>query len=241
MAPPISWDVHDVQNWLSEHAASVHGDQVVDPGRDLFEQGFDRYVHSLLRIHMSCHETHLAHSLSATFLRNRIIGALRGSPDSSVVAIAQQIPQNFVFQHPTLTALARAVSGLVRDDDSVLKPPSQEIEDLIKKYTSALPEHAPDTCDVSDRERVVLITGTTGNLGAHVLALLLRDEQTKRVHALNRGSGLMHRQRAVFDAAHLPFELLDNPKLVLHSVDFAKDDLSLPHEVINEVRHSLRV
>ena len=109
---------------------------------------------------------------------------------------------------------------------------------MIKKYTSALPEHAPDTRDTSSRERVVLVTGTTGSLGAHVLALLLRDDQTKRIHALNRGSGLVHRQRAAFSAAQLPFELLDNPKLVQHSVAFAKDDHSLPHEVIGEVRQS---
>ena len=185
------------------------------------------------------HKTNLVNSLSATFLRNRIIGALRESPDSSVVSIAQKITQNFVFQHPTLTSLAQAVSGLIRNDTSLLISPSQEIEEMIKKYTSALPEHAPDTRDTSSRERVVLVTGTTGSLGAHVLALLLRDDQTKRIHALNRGSGLVHRQRAAFSAAQLPFELLDSPKLVLHSVDFAKDDLSLPHEVIGEVRQSL--
>ena len=48
--PPVSWDVQDVRNWLLQHATSVHGDQAVDPERDLFEQGFDRYVDSLLQM-----------------------------------------------------------------------------------------------------------------------------------------------------------------------------------------------
>lgn len=174
-------------------------------------------------------------SLSATFLRNRIIGALRASSDSAVNAAAQHVPQNFVFQHPTLASLAKAVSGLVRSDEFIVQSPSEEIEAMIKKYTTVLPAHAPEPNIVHVVERVVLLTGTTGNLGAHVLALLLKDERTKRVYALNRGSDLRNRQRAAFDGAQLPVELLDQPKLVLLSVDYTQDGLGLPQDIVNEV------
>ncbi|TFY63083.1 hypothetical protein EVJ58_g3467 [Rhodofomes roseus] len=215
VAPPPSWDVKDVQSWLAEHAAGINDERVVDPDRDLFEQGFD--------------------SLSATFLRNRIIGTLRESSDDAINTTARHVPQNFIFQHPTLSSLAEAVAALVRSDDSVVQSPSEEIEATIEKYTALLPARAPEVATVGDGERVVLLTGTTGNLGAHVLALLLSEERTKRVYALNRGSGLMHRQRAAFDAAQLPLELLDHPKLTLLSVDYTRDDLGLSQDNANEV------
>lgn len=46
VAPPQSWEAQDVQQWLAQHAASIHAEKTADPDRDLFEQGFDRYVSS---------------------------------------------------------------------------------------------------------------------------------------------------------------------------------------------------
>ncbi|KZT70000.1 acetyl-CoA synthetase-like protein [Daedalea quercina L-15889] len=179
--------------------------------------------------------------LSATFLRNRIIGALRASPDSAVQATAREVPQNLVFQHPTLVSLARAVEAFVRADESLARSPAEDIEAMVKKYTVVLPARAPEASavDDSDGERVVLLTGTTGNLGAHVLALLLEDGRAKRVYALNRGSGLVHRQRAAFDAAQLPVELVSDSKLTLLSVDFAQESFNLPRDVVDEIQRTV--
>ncbi len=41
---PASWGVQDIQAWLKEQAASLDDDVSPDVSRDLFEQGFDRYV-----------------------------------------------------------------------------------------------------------------------------------------------------------------------------------------------------
>jgi hypothetical protein len=50
--------------------------------------------------------------------------------------------------------------------------------------------------------KVVLLTGTTGGLGANILASLIGDEAVSRVYALNRpskgGEGLGERQRGAF-------------------------------------------
>ncbi|TFY54704.1 hypothetical protein EVJ58_g8699 [Rhodofomes roseus] len=216
--PPSSWDVLDVQNWLAEHAASIHGGRAVTPEADMFEQGFD----------------------SATFIRNRIIGALRGSSDAAVNATARQVPQNFVFQYPTLASLARAVTGLMRSGQPVELSRSEEIGQMIRKYTALLPECAPDAgIENNNRERIILLTGTTGNLGAHVLALLLKDEGTQRVYAVNRGEDLVNRQRAAFNDAQLPLGLLDSPKLSLLSADFTEDSLGLPQEDIDDIRKTV--
>ncbi|GJE99114.1 hypothetical protein PsYK624_153600 [Phanerochaete sordida] len=61
---------------------------------------------------VECRHSH-THSLYATYLRNRIVGALRASPDGGVQQASFAISQNFIFEHPTLDELAHALSGLV--------------------------------------------------------------------------------------------------------------------------------
>lgn len=39
---PTSWTMEDVESWLMLHAVSVNAGKAVDPGTDLFAQGFDR-------------------------------------------------------------------------------------------------------------------------------------------------------------------------------------------------------
>ncbi|EKM50750.1 uncharacterized protein PHACADRAFT_153004 [Phanerochaete carnosa HHB-10118-sp] len=92
---PSSWTVPDIQTWLQEHASVlVNRRDVISPSQALFDQGFD--------------------SLHATFLRTRIINALRTDPQTNIFAL--HVSQNFVFEHPTLHDLAIAISILVEGD-----------------------------------------------------------------------------------------------------------------------------
>ncbi|EKM50758.1 uncharacterized protein PHACADRAFT_153008 [Phanerochaete carnosa HHB-10118-sp] len=93
--PPSSWSVPDIQAWLQEHASALaNRSDVISPSRDLFGQGFD--------------------SLNATFLRTRIINALRADPQTRIFAL--HVSQTFVFEHPTLHDLAIAIGVLVGED-----------------------------------------------------------------------------------------------------------------------------
>ncbi|KAI0942043.1 putative NRPS-like protein biosynthetic cluster [Taiwanofungus camphoratus] len=222
VAPPPSWDGPDVQSWLAEHAATINGGKVPIPAGDLFEQGFD--------------------SLSATYLRNRIIGTLRTSADANVAAAVQRVPQNFIFMHPTLAALTQAVVRLVHpgaNDTPAAQAlsPAAEIEAMIEKYTALLPPAPAASAEKRGAGAVVLLTGSTGALGAHILALLLADARVRRVYALNRGARLAERQKAAFDAAELPADV--GPKLVLLSGDFGREDLGLGPGVLDELRASV--
>ncbi|KAH9946535.1 hypothetical protein B0H21DRAFT_822721 [Amylocystis lapponica] len=219
--PPPSWTEAAVEAWLAEHAASIIDKKISIPTVDLFEHGFD--------------------SLSATFLRNRIIGALRSSADVDAKAAAPHVQPDFIFTHPTLAALAGAISSLVRDGGSAAvagKTPVADMEALIAQYTALLP--AAFTVPVPKRDgAVVLITGTTGSLGSNVLAVLLADPRVMRVYALNRGVELVDRQRAVFAHAQLPVELLDSSKLRLLSGEILREDLGLQSTVLDEIRASV--
>ncbi|EKM48543.1 uncharacterized protein PHACADRAFT_214756 [Phanerochaete carnosa HHB-10118-sp] len=93
--PPSSWTVPDIQAWLLEHISVIsNGRDVISPSKELFDQGFD--------------------SLHATFLRTRIINALRADPQTNIFAL--HVSQNFVFEHPTLHGLAIAISVLIGED-----------------------------------------------------------------------------------------------------------------------------
>ncbi|KAH9834506.1 uncharacterized protein C8Q71DRAFT_849351 [Rhodofomes roseus] len=95
-------------------------------------------------------------------------------------------------------------------------------------YTAWLPARAPEArVEDNDPERVILLTGTTGNLSAHVLALLLKDERTKRVYS------------AAFDAAALPVGLLDSSKLLLLSANLTRDNLGLPQDILDDIRSTV--
>ncbi|KZT04547.1 acetyl-CoA synthetase-like protein [Laetiporus sulphureus 93-53] len=220
VAPPPSWNVKDIQAWLALHAAAINGDKMPKPERDLFEQGFD--------------------SLSSTFLRNRIIGALRESSDPAVNSAAQHVSPNFIFQHPTLVALAAAVAKLVRPGATVAThSPAEEIDLMIAKYTAKLPPAPTSRSNKAKDGLVVLLSGTTGSLGAHILELLLSDSRVKRIYALNRGSDLPTRQRAAFESAGLKTELLSKPNVVYLSGDFGREDIGLAQSVLAELSASV--
>ncbi|GBE84591.1 acetyl-CoA synthetase-like protein [Sparassis crispa] len=223
IVPPSHWTVPVVQAWMVEHVSQLSGGIAPTPTTDLFEHGFD--------------------SLSATFLRNRIIGALRSSHEPAANAAALHVHSNFVFNHPSLVELSAAVVALVHPSHdnastSTADESAADIEALIAKYTAVLPEPTPAGAK-RERGKVVLITGTTGALGAHILALVLANPALQHVYALNRGIGVAERQRAAFEAALLPVKLLSDSKLTLLEGNIMREDLGLESAMLDEVRSSV--
>ncbi|KAH9951150.1 hypothetical protein B0H21DRAFT_855734, partial [Amylocystis lapponica] len=213
--PPPSWSAPSVLMWLRTHAASLNRDVVPTPNEDIFEQGFD--------------------SLSATFLRNHIIGILRASSNHAANAAARLVTPNFVYSHPTLAGLADAVAGLVESGSVGAKLTHvEQMEAVIAKYTARLPRTVSKIARY-DKNLIVVLTGSTGALGSHLLADLLEDARVDRVYALNRGTGLSERQRRAFDNAQLPVELLESSKLVLLEADFTQGHFGLENSVLHEI------
>ena len=186
---------------------------------------------------MHCGADHDARSLHATFLRNRIIGALRGSPDTTVQAAAANISQNFVFEHSTIQDLASAIADIaVTSSIAAEEDPVPAITSLIDQYSSNLPRVVAKTNSGDDI--VVLCTGTTGNVGSYILAALLSDNRIKRVYALNRltPTSTINRQNVAFEERDLPVELLASPKLVGLYGDITLGNFGLKKSVYDEVR-----
>ncbi|KAJ7360820.1 putative aminoadipate reductase [Mycena albidolilacea] len=220
--PPASWSSQDLEPWLETHASLV-ADREIRSGHDLFDQGFD--------------------SLNSTFLRHRIVGALK---NSGATAAAQNIPQNFVYAHPSIEQLATAIAALVRGGtDESADGPAALVKKMIEKYTEGFESvvaHSHKSA-ASSNGTVVFLTGSTGGLGSHILEILLSLPSTERVYAFNRKgrTPASERQRAAFIDRGLDVALLSSEKLVYLEGDTAKERLGLSLDVWTTLRNTLTV
>ncbi|KAJ3821631.1 putative aminoadipate reductase [Lentinula raphanica] len=222
--PPKSWTAVDVQSWLVAHITDITSNHIsVDPTHDLFEQGFDSLVSTILRLH--------------------IVGALRKFEDP---ALAREVPQSVVYSHPTVESLTRYILNLVNNrngDETSAQTRSQIIEEMIEKYSQGLEDPPPSPqIPYLNQTHHVLLTGSTGNLGAELLAGLLSNDSVHRVYALNRTSfksSILDRHRSRFENKGLDASLLASPKLVFLEGEVSSDNLGLEDSMFNELRRNL--
>lgn len=88
----------------------------------------------------------------------------------------KKLGQNVVFEYPSIASLSAHLhslrTGVVEEQTSV----EETMQDLIDKYSDFKPA----------RKQTVVLTGTTGSLGAHVLAQLVARADIETVHCLVR-------------------------------------------------------
>ncbi|KAG6896169.1 putative NRPS-like protein biosynthetic cluster, partial [Termitomyces sp. T32_za158] len=245
--PPITWDDEGVCAWLLEQAADIHSGKAFDVSRDLFDQGFDR---SVIPYNVYSNQSQfLWKSLSATILRRRIAGALRGSKDNSTIKAAENITQNTVYTYPSIEALTTFLVRLIANPVGYKggKNAKAEIEAMIEKYSADLESLPIPTSGAFTvpKNKVVLLTGSTGNLGSQILAELLLDPSVERVYALNRAAkssdSILERHTERFVDKALDLELLRSDRLIFVEGDTAIIRLGLSDELYNEIRNSVTI
>ena len=219
VVPPASWSLEGVEEWLVSQLADIQSSKKpISVTADLFEQGLD--------------------SLGATILRHRVVGALQGSkaPNS-----ARLVTYSTIYENSTISKLAHFIVGTVSNSDRLTSTTSKadEIERMIKQFSSAeLTSTKWDT--VADKgDVVVLITGTTGNLGAQLVDVFLRDGRVTKVYTLNRPSGggknVKARHEERFIDKGLDVGQLFDERLVFLEGDASSINLGLSNEIFQEV------
>ncbi|KAJ7063875.1 putative aminoadipate reductase [Mycena amicta] len=221
--PPASWTAKDLEPWLLSQACHVSSS--LDPTSDLFEQGFD--------------------SLNATFLRHRIVSALCSNSNASTIS------HNFVYANPSIQKLARAIEALLSAEKSAVIDRQAAIEAMIAKYSQGLEESASALAAAPEPARtprscggeIILLTGSTGGLGSHILDILLRHPSVERVYAFNRPgrTPVSQRQLAEFNNRALDTELLKSSKLVYLEGDSGRADLGISAELYSKLRETVTV
>ncbi len=168
-------------------------------------------------------------------MRNRIITALRTSSDASVQQAASKVSQNFVFDNPTVARLASAILAL-NSGAGTERSRAEQIVELIDKYAADLP------VPKQTQGRVVLLTRSTGNIGAHILSTLLSDEHVAKVYTLDRrssGATPLERLHKAFEQRGLPVQLLTKSRVGALAGDFNEDLFGLDKETFDEVSSEL--
>ncbi|KAJ1310588.1 hypothetical protein OPQ81_007317 [Rhizoctonia solani] len=136
-----------------------------------------------------------------------------------------------------LAELLVHLSGKSDASDNNVDKCSQVIHNIIQKYDSVWPRLDSRIVQPVSRERVV-VTGTTGALGSHLLAQLLESDKVEKVWAMNRKSSRENKEREVlsFEDKLLDVSLLKSKKLVFVDADLEDRRLGLCDGMYDEIR-----
>ncbi|KAL3473586.1 hypothetical protein BJX99DRAFT_272275 [Aspergillus californicus] len=144
----------------------------------------------------------------------------------------QKLSQNFVFENPSIQAMAGELTRLRLGGGPLQQVPVEErMEDLIEKYSRDFKMHVP-VPRVNDGDYVV-VTGATGSLGAHVVSQLVQTVCVRKVYCLVRSSSSLsafHRVRESLHARFLSSSITS---------DAERKIVALPVDLSNNVRLGL--
>ncbi|OJA12839.1 hypothetical protein AZE42_04249 [Rhizopogon vesiculosus] len=158
---PSKYDDQGVLMYIKEIAARVFGVEVAVHD-DLFACGMD--------------------SLSATNFNAYL------TPLWKLVRNTR-IPHNIVYKYPSIDALHQVITR--RDSHSTRS--AEQLDDIIKKWSFPCPTAASRFSYLEDLSRnvddvrlTVLLTGSRGGFGSHILSELLNREEVRAVYCLDR-------------------------------------------------------
>lgn len=136
--------------------AHLSDPSIVKPDTDLFSLGIDSLQSIRLR---------------AALLRN-------------IDTAGNTLSQNFVFEHPSLQAMAEELTRLRLGRERRLRPSLEDqMQSLIQNYSS-FEHHVSVESEVGGEH--VVVTGVTGSLGAQVAARLASSDDINKVYCLVR-------------------------------------------------------
>ncbi|KAL6154007.1 putative NRPS-like protein biosynthetic cluster [Exserohilum turcicum] len=138
-----------------------------------------------------------------------------------------------LYQNPTVHKLTLALSSSENKSSMTVKfsaSQSEKLSALVRKYTAGMVQQERA---IAVRERpsrhTVLLTGSTGSLGSHVLQGLLQRPDVERVYCLNRSHDAQTRQEHGFKKYHYPVP--DLTKAEFLQTDFSLDRFGLAEGV----------
>ena len=179
-------------------------------------------------------------SLQAAWIRNNILRSL----DNTGRTV--DLPPNFVYQALSISALARLISNAVTVDASQGPVPSgddraQQLLELVARFTANFPTRPSTVLPRPVGKDVILLTGSTGAFGCHILAELLIDPSVEKVYVLNKGLRSRDRQLANMRRQGLDVECLETPKVHFLEGDLSACMLGLDMPVYKEASLSIFV
>ena len=170
--------------------------------------------------------------MQAAWIRNSILRALEttGTPSSA-------LSPSFVYQAPSVTALSAAISRATTSAEDVPSEETraQELLDLVARFTAHFPARSTTLRKRASSYDVVLLTGSTGGFGCHILAELVTDTSVEKIYVLNRGAGSRQRQADAMLKHGVEIEWLLSPKIRFLEGELNERFFGLGEELYREV------
>ena len=197
-------------------------------------------------------------SLQASRVQRAILNQLRNSGAASVEE--PQLEKDFCFACPSVDKMTEALlsrfrmaGGEVIDEEEGkirgMKDMVGRYREVLDSYASLLPTSQNGAGAGADEASppplpppqgfVVLLTGSTGNLGCFLLAQLAKDPGVSKVVCLNRacsGSSIHQRQKEALESRGACLSFEDWAKVVLLEADLTKVDFGLGEGELGAVR-----
>ncbi|KAI4701882.1 putative NRPS-like protein biosynthetic cluster [Alternaria sp. Ai002NY15] len=155
-------------------------------------------------------------SLDVLALTNALNKAVRGA----------EVTSSMIYSNPSVKQLAAALSQTVSNSPRQASlPPTREekLSAMVRKYTKDMVRPKSMASAVTrPRNQTVILTGSTGSLGSHMLEQLLRNPEVERVYCLNRSDNAEVRQKESFTRYH-------DPNANFSKAEFLKTDFSADH------------
>lgn len=171
---------------------------------------------------------------------------MRASKDTRAQKATESISQDIVYKHPTIQLLAAHLAELIAPSgNGSVVDPKAAIEEMIEKYSVGLDGQLLGATSTTRplAASVVLLTGSTGNLGSPLLASLLQDPRVQRVYAFNRApsgvQSMFERHIGKFTDWGLDVTLLKSDKVFFVSGDTALPNLGIDSTLYDEVRSAI--
>ncbi|KAI0731474.1 ketoacyl-synt-domain-containing protein [Fomitopsis betulina] len=119
-----------------------------------------------------------------------------------------------------------------------LGPKEKEMVAMLERYGKDLPTREANK-EEKDGKKIVLLTGSTGSVGTHLLARLLQGGQCDKVYTLVRkgayGQTAAARQKAALESRGLDISVLESDALHVLEGDLLAYQLGLGSEVYSEL------
>ncbi|KAK9418316.1 hypothetical protein SUNI508_08277 [Seiridium unicorne] len=148
--------------------------------------------------------------------------------------------QNVVFEYPSVDALADHLLALRTNTLSEQVSEEEVMMKLIEKF-SDFASRVPGSIE-PDGE-TLLLTGTTGSLGVHMLSQVVQIPHVRKVYCLVRASSPEKAEERVLSTLQskgLPhFSATEHAKLAFLPSDLSQATLGLSEEILEELRTSL--
>ncbi|KAK5086806.1 hypothetical protein LTR05_003974 [Lithohypha guttulata] len=168
---------------------------------------------------------------------------LRGTILQEIQLNGNVLPQNIVFEQPSIAKLAAAIISIQQGGASTTANDNveEEMQRLIEKH-SIFPAHVPSINEPSSK--IVVVTGATGSLGAHVVAQLARKSDISEVCCLVRAPSQEAAMSRVLvslgdrAALHQLSPRLRR-KITAYPSNFAREDLGLDANVYSHLKSGI--